>query len=107
MMSNERKNTADFHPWDSVEGLGWSVSQQHKRVARQMGGFERIIWGEIEFHWLPIFIVDTIGTAHRFLVEPIFRSLIFTLKLYCNLMTEVENLYLNIRLWVRILYIGW
>ena len=40
-MSNERKNTADFHPWDSVEGLGWSVSQQHKRVARQMGGFER------------------------------------------------------------------
>ena len=42
MMSNERKNTADFHPWDNVEGLGWSVSQQHKRVSRQMdGNFER------------------------------------------------------------------
>ncbi len=39
MMSNERKNTADFHPWDSVEGLGWSVSQQHKRAAGHMGGY--------------------------------------------------------------------
>ncbi|MDD5320655.1 MAG: hypothetical protein PHD43_08620 [Methylococcales bacterium] len=38
-MSNERKNTADLHPWDSVEGLGRSVSQQHKRAARHMGGY--------------------------------------------------------------------